>query len=419
MLIKRLSILLIAVAAAGTAFAGESPVQIRTTRPDANVTFEKSVADGKALVSVLDAKQEPLLGLAAKDFAVARAGAAAKVVSVEPISKSVEVPRHVVLVLDNSDSMVERKAIPKLLEGVGAVLKTIRPIDDVRVVVFGTKAVKMGGRDLRVQTFQSNKPADLEAFVAKAYKKGATTEITVLYEAIFAGLELFKGMPADDPRFLAVFTDGEDINSAFKGDVVVKAAQGIPNVRVFAIDYMPGPKIDDFLTAFASANRGEAKKAGTGADLLALFQKFASKLEHYYVVSYEFPPPPPPPPPAPSPKTMVFAEAAMFDFGKADLKPAGKDQIKAYRESAKAELSSASKVKIAGHTDNVGSDDYNKKLSLKRAEAVRDYLVSLGGDPAKMEVAGEGETKPIADNSTAEGRAKNRRVEVEVIGLGK
>ncbi len=116
---------------------------------------------------------------------------------------------------------------------------------------------------------------------------------------------------------------------------------------------------------------------------------------------------------------MVFAEAAMFDFGKADLKPEGKEQLKAYRETAKAEMSSASKVRITGHTDNVGTDEYNKKLSLKRAEAIRDYLVSLGGDPAKMEVSGEGEARPIADNKTAEGRAKNRRVEVEVVGLGK
>ena len=419
MLIKRLSILLVAAAAAGTALAAESPVQIRTTRPDANVTIERSLADGKAFVSVLNAKQEPVLGLTAGDFAVVRADAAAKVTSVEPISQSVDVPRHVVLVLDNSDSMVDRKAVPKLLDGVGAVLKTIRPVDDVRVVVFATKAVKMGGRDLKVQTFQSNKPADVDAFVKKAYQKGATTEITPLYEAIFAGLELVRGMPVNEPRFLVVATDGEEINSAFKGDVVSKAAQGIPNLRVFAIDYMPGPKIDDFLMAFANANRGEARKAGTGADILALFQKFASKLEHYYIVSYEFAPPPPPPPPPPSPKTMVFAEAAMFDFGKADLKPEGKEQLKAYREKAKAEMSSASKVKITGHTDNVGTADYNKKLSLKRAEAIRDYLVSLGVDPGKLEVSGEGEARPIADNKTAEGRAKNRRVEVEVIGLGK
>jgi len=425
MLIKRLFILLVVVAASGTTFAGEPPpgLQIRTTRPDANLTFDKSLADGKALVTVLDAKQEPVLGLTAKDFAVTRADAAAKVISVEPVSQSVDVPRHVVLVLDNSDSMVERKAVTKLLEGVGAVLKTIRPIDDVRIVVFRDmkKSVKMGGRDLHVEVLQSNKPSDLEAFAAKAYKKGSTTETTVLYEAMLAGVELIRGMPANDPRFLMVFSDGEDINSAFKSEVVSQAAKGIPNLRAYAIDYMPGPKVDAFLASFASQNGGEAKKAGTGADLAAVLQQSATKLEHHYAVAYEFAPPPAPPspPPPPSPKTMVFAHAALFDFNKADLKPEGKEQIKAYREKVRADMSSADKVKVTGHTDNVGKADYNMKLSLRRAEAVRDYLVSLGVDPRKLEVSGEGMAKPIADNSTAEGRAKNRRVEVDVIGLGK
>jgi len=119
------------------------------------------------------------------------------------------------------------------------------------------------------------------------------------------------------------------------------------------------------------------------------------------------------------PKTIVFETAALFDFDKADLKPEGKEQIKAYREEAKEELSRADKIIITGHTDNKGAPDYNMKLSLQRAESVRDYLVSTGVDPKKLEVRGEGETKPIADNSTDEGRAKNRRVEVDVYGLEK
>jgi OOP family OmpA-OmpF porin len=116
---------------------------------------------------------------------------------------------------------------------------------------------------------------------------------------------------------------------------------------------------------------------------------------------------------------MVFEEAALFDFDKADLKPEGKEQLKAYREKAQADLSRADKVRITGYTDNTGTADYNTKLSLQRAEAVRDYLISIGVDPKKMEVSGAGETKPIADNTTKEGREKNRRVEIEVTGLGK
>ena len=291
MLNKRIFVLL-ALTASGMALAADPPaVQVRATRPDASATLERTLADGKSLVSVLNAKQEPVPGLTAKDFTVTRGDASAKILTVQPIAQSVEVPRHVVLVLDNSDSMVARKAIPKLQEGVGAVLKAIRPVDDVRIVVFATKPVKMGGRDLHVQTFQSSKASELEAFVAKAYQKGNTTETTVLYEAMFAGLDLIRGMPANDPRFLIVFTDGEDINSAFKGDVVNQASQGLTNLRVFAIDYMPEPKIDPFLAAFATQNHGQARKAGTGADLLTLFKQFASRLDQYYVVTYEFPPP--------------------------------------------------------------------------------------------------------------------------------
>jgi OOP family OmpA-OmpF porin len=126
-----------------------------------------------------------------------------------------------------------------------------------------------------------------------------------------------------------------------------------------------------------------------------------------------------PPPPPPTPKVMVFDAAALFAVDKANLTPEGQQKIKEYREQARAELSSAKTVKITGHTDSTGKPDYNQQLSLKRAEAVRDYLISIGADASKMEVAGMGETNPIADNKTAAGRAQNRRVEVEVTGYAK
>jgi len=124
-------------------------------------------------------------------------------------------------------------------------------------------------------------------------------------------------------------------------------------------------------------------------------------------------------PAAPAVKAMIFPETALFDFGKAELKPAGKTQIGEYREQAKDELSHAEHVIVTGYTDNVGGTDHNAALSLHRAEAVRDHLVSLGADPSKFEVRGAGEADPIADNTTDDGRAKNRRVEVAVIGTPK
>ena len=69
-----------------------------------------------------------------------------------------------------------------------------------------------------------------------------------------------------------------------------------------------------------------------------------------------------------------------------------------------------------GHTDSVGSDKYNQKLSVRRSEAVKAYLVSKGIEKNRVYTEGKGEKQPVADNKTAEGRAKNRRVEIEVVG---
>ena len=116
---------------------------------------------------------------------------------------------------------------------------------------------------------------------------------------------------------------------------------------------------------------------------------------------------------------MIFPEAAMFEFGKAELKPEGKEKINEYREQAQEELSQANHVIITGYTDNVGEPGFNETLSQQRAEAVRDHLISLGADAQKFQVRGAGEAAPVADNATEEGRAQNRRVEVAVVGSEK
>ena len=428
MLIKRASVFLVVLAAFGAVLTAQD-VQIRTTRSDSTVTLDRNMGEGKALVTVLDSSKNPVPSLTARDFTVSRGGEVGRVVSVESVDKSMDVPRHTVLVLDNSYSIEERKRIAPQLAEAGAVIQTIRPIDDAQIVILKDgKTVKMGDRNLHVDTFKSSNPSDLTSYASKAYVR--TTDNTYLYEAMYAGIVLLKAAPATEPRCLWVFSDGEDLNSAFKGDVVAQAAQGLDSSCVFLVDSMPGPNVDPFFTKFAEGTKGLARKSGKGADLLAAFQKMGTRTTRQYAVSYEFPPaqvasapapaPPAPGKPAPAPpteKTIIF-NAVLFDFDKAVLKPEGKEAIKSYREEAREKLTRADKIIVTGHTDNKGTAAYNKKLSIRRAQSVRDYMVSLGVDPKKIEVRGAGLTQPVADNSTDEGRAKNRRVEIELVGVG-
>lgn len=124
---------------------------------------------------------------------------------------------------------------------------------------------------------------------------------------------------------------------------------------------------------------------------------------------------PAPAAPAPAVATKVtYAADAFFDFDKSVLKPEGKaklDDLVSKVKDINLEV-----IIAVGHTDSVGSDAYNQKLSVRRSEAVKAYLVSKGIEKNRVYTEGKGEKQPVADNKTAEGRAKNRRVEIEVVG---
>ena len=112
---------------------------------------------------------------------------------------------------------------------------------------------------------------------------------------------------------------------------------------------------------------------------------------------------------------IVIPEAALFAFDSADLTDEGKTAIEEYRKDLRPEIAEAYAGIIIGHTDSTGSAEYNLGLSMRRAQAVSDYLVSTGVAEEKLREVGRGEEDPIASNDTAEGRAQNRRVEIIAI----
>ena len=104
----------------------------------------------------------------------------------------------------------------------------------------------------------------------------------------------------------------------------------------------------------------------------------------------------------------------LYDFNKSDLKPEGKatlDKIAADLSKIKLEV-----IIAVGNTDSVGTDAYNMALGQRRAQSVKSYLTSKGVDGSRIYTESKGKSNPVASNATAEGRAKNRRTDIEVVG---
>ncbi|ROM70225.1 hypothetical protein BK654_28230 [Pseudomonas brassicacearum] len=129
------------------------------------------------------------------------------------------------------------------------------------------------------------------------------------------------------------------------------------------------------------------------------------------------------PPPVPAPvveEAVVVKEETIvirdvhFEFNKATLTPGDKEVLSTVATRLKQETSTA-QLRVTGHTDSVGSDAYNQRLSEKRANSVVQYLVENGVPRASfVSVSGAGESQPVADNKTADGRAMNRRTEIKI-----
>lgn len=129
------------------------------------------------------------------------------------------------------------------------------------------------------------------------------------------------------------------------------------------------------------------------------------------------PPPPPPPAPAPAEAKRIILRGINFDFDKSNIKsefaPVLDEAAQILQDNPNVN------VTIEGHTDSIGSDAYNQRLSERRAKSVKQYLVSRGVDAGRLDTVGKGESEPIADNTkngrdNPEGRAMNRRAELKV-----
>jgi outer membrane protein OmpA-like peptidoglycan-associated protein len=260
---------------------------------------------------------------------------------------------------------------------------------------------------LHTRIYNSSDISKLKKFLKESHGQGLVGK-TYLYEAMLAGMDIIRKMPAEDNKFLVVFSDGEDLNSAVPPAIIKNKAEGIENLEVFCVDYMPGPKLNRFLASFSENHNGRIWKATSSSELSPIFKAFTSTLLYRYLISYRLPDP-------------VIVEPAGFNFdiltmvdgsavknyiffetGQSEI-PADYALFKDKSEVASfdatllnnawdkylnilnivgQELSRQSSVRITitGCNANIGTEKDNLDLARRRAEAASAYLSEGQGD---------------------------------------
>ncbi|PKN50417.1 MAG: hypothetical protein CVU58_00935 [Deltaproteobacteria bacterium HGW-Deltaproteobacteria-16] len=416
-------------------------LEVQVLHQKTRLSFQP-IAEGKVLVSVQDQDGEAILGLKKEDFSITQGPKTAKIISVEDVLEQRNTGLNIVLVVDNSYSMEQRKAVEPLLAAMSSFLALVRPIDNVHIVTF----VDPGDKLPRVstKTFQGNDVAALNQFLRSSYFP-ETTDGTYLYDSMQKGLEIIRQMPADSQKFMIVFSDGEDINSTVKAEEVGLAATGVTNFTAYAVDYMDKPGLDTFLSSFAQGNNGMIRKANAASDFLPILNKFSTTIFHRYLVTYRFLT-------APTgalfsvPSSVNIEEVTIvdsspllnhiyFDTGKSRIPEryvalSGPAETGAFAEEKLTDTmekyhhvlnvigkrlvaNPEARITLVGCNSNNGVEKGKIALAKSRAEAVSAYLQSVWSiDPARMEIKARNLPAVPSTSRVPEGIVENQRVEI-------
>ena len=429
---------------AGLAYTPEGKLQVLVPGRDARITFQE-IDENKVLASVLDAQENPVKDLMTEDFKVIKGGIDAIVTNAEILKSRKDVPINYVLMVDNSYSMKERKAVEPLLAALDEFLKIVRPIDEVQVVVFdNTQNFQVDGHNLRLATFKSDNIKGLQSFFQRSFKEGMSGQ-TYLYEGILGGLDLVSKLPEKNNKFLVVFSDGEDLNSDIKKDIIAPKAKGLKNFKAFSIDFMPTEEKDAFLNSFAEAAGGKCWKATSAANLLPIFQEVSTTLLYQYVVEYTFVNPPQgslgvyPSDVTIEELTIIDSSPLLnyifFDAGQSAIPEhyhllktqaeAGEFDEKMLRDTMakyydvlniigkRLVENPEAMVELVGCVSDKGEEKNNLTLSRARAESVKSYLQYIWKiDPGRLIVTARKLPEIPSTNRVEEGVVENQRVEI-------
>lgn len=255
-----------------------------------------------------------------------------------------------------------------------------------------------------------NKEKFREAMAGIPTEYSTINRLTPLGDAIY---KLDCYLAKTKGKFAAiVISDGENTT----GRDPIEAAEYIVDkyrdrVCIHSILIGDSPRGTEVMETIASLNNCEAVTAEDLRDK-RIMDSFVEKVFYTYRQEVVKPVPKPKPKPVVKPRKIVL-RGINFDFNKADIRPGSEpilnEAVRILKETPGV------KVSIEGHTCSMGTDEYNQRLSERRAESVLKYMVRKGIEPGRLAARGFGESRPVADNKTEEGRKLNRRIELKVI----
>lgn len=341
---------------------------------------------------------------------------------VREVTEADRIPTAVALVCDNSGSMGDVRA-RFVQEALSALFTRKLSGDALAVVRYDDKT--------SVEVPLSTSPAELNANLRRDGLTGFGG-YTAIHTGISAALDHLNTAPSTfTSKAIIVFTDGWENSSKISKDSIIQRAIATKTM-ICAIDF--GENVNDgYMESIARATGGIYTRMYRTSEFQPLFEDVYRRIKNHYVVEI----------PAEAygkhtstvricwPKDTLVAKVeydntpdvgaiavlgVQFDYDKAVIKKESDMAIRNVVQLMKAFPSM--EIELRGHTDNRNSTndlDYNRKLSDKRAQAVRDAIVARGIDGRRVTAIGFGDTVPIADNNTESGRARNRRTEFVIL----
>ena len=311
-----------------------------------------------------------------------------------------------VVILDASASMGHkyqgRSKYNDAMDTVYRMNQTIPPLDyQAGLAAFSSGTCLDGASTQMMYGMTSYQGSDFDSALNSVNCAGGTSPLA---GAVDVSAQSLGATPGDTA--LIIVSDFEKIDSSMTIDAINRMQAASGN-RLCVHTVSIGNNDWDQKIAEGISSNSDCGSAVTAGDIAS-----PDKMAEY--VTAVLLAPAPPVATAVTYEKNTMSTAALFDFDKAVLKEEGKVALHELGDAIKAKGAKVVDIDIIGHTDSTGSAEYNMGLSVRRAEAVRDYIVSEGIDANIIDVSGEGETNPLASNDTAEGRAENRRVDINV-----